>query len=292
MKAQQRADVNIEFDVTDEGKEFKVNWGMDAAWDWDFNVNRGINHIGKDKFATGRVSFQPIDIVTDNGNGTYTLSARQQKKLQRRCDLIKSTGTTAVNLNCDHEALFCRVDADGNYPEETRADGKKYKIEDSEGRSNYRGKPQEWYKLIKASAQYVQSQGLTVVSVSPFNEPDYLWSQATSVNQAKKDFLAIAKLLRADDFFKDIRICGGNTLNADEALPWYNELKDYLDEGNTHQLGGSFYNYANFFKKVKADGKVATADELHNVGEAIVGVNYGMVVTLAVVVAMGTASSR
>ena len=69
---------------------------------------------------------------------------------------------------------------------------------------------------------------------------------------------------------------GGNTLNCDEALPWYNALKDYLDEGNTHQLAGSFDNYALFFQTVKNDGKVVTADELHNVGEAIVGVEYGM----------------
>lgn len=276
MKAQERADVEIEFDVTDEGQEFKVNWGMDAAWDWDFNIYRGIAHIGKGKFATGRVSFQPIDLVTANSDGTYTLTDRQQKKLKKRCDLIKLTGTQAVNLNCDHEALFCKVDENGEYPEELKTNGKMEKITDYTGRSHYRGNPEEWYKLIKASVQYVQNQGLTVVSVSPFNEPDYVWSQATNAAQAKKDFLAIAKLLKADDFFKDIRICGGNTLNADEALPWYNELKSYLDEGNTHQLSGSFYNYANFFRQVKNDGKVATADELHNVGEAIVGVNYGM----------------
>ena len=267
-KAAQKADVEIVFDLSSEGKEYNVNWGMDTAWDWDFNVNRGIAHIGKGNFATGRVSFQPNDLVTDNGDGTYTLTERQQKKLKWRCDLIKLTGAKEVNLNCDHEALFCPIDENGN-KKDTEA-------RDYTGRKNYQGKPQEWYKLIKASVQYVQSQGLKVVSVSPFNEPDYVWEQATSEEQAQKDFLAIAKLIRADDFFKDIRICGGNTLNDDRALPWYNYLKDYLDEGNTHQLAGSFDNYANFFTRVKRNGKVATADELHNVGEAIVGVNYGM----------------
>ena len=260
LKAQRRADVEIVFNLSAEGKEYKVNWGMDTAWDWDFNVNRGVAHIGKGNFATGRVSFQPNDLVIDNGDGTLTLSARQQTKLKSRCDLIKLTGTKEVNLNCDHEALFKNESGETDYT----------------GRTNYQGKPQEWYKLIKASVQYVQGQGLKVVSVSPFNEPDYVWEQATSEDQAKKDFLAIAKLIKEDDFFEGIRVCGGNTLNDDKAWTWFNYLRDYLDEGNTHQLAGSFDNYANFFKRVKDNGKVATADELHNVGEAIVGVNYGM----------------
>ena len=73
LKAAQRADVEIVFDLSDTGKEYKVNWGMDAAWDWDFNVKRGVAHIGKGNFATGRVSFQPNDLVTDNGDGTYSV---------------------------------------------------------------------------------------------------------------------------------------------------------------------------------------------------------------------------
>lgn len=76
--------------------------------------------------------------------------------------------------------------------------------------------------------------------------------------------------------FRDIRISGGNTLNCDQALPWYSELKDNLDEGNTHQLAGDFNHYADFFTTVRNDGKYATADELHNVMEAMVGVEYGM----------------
>lgn len=260
MQAFKVADTDIVFDVNSEGEPFRVKWGMDTAWDWDFNVNRGIAHIGKGNFETGRISFQPNDLVTDNGNGTYTLSARQKKKLKSRCDLIKLTGTKEVNINCDHEALFKGDNGEDDYT----------------GRKNYQGKPQEWYKLIKASVQYAQSLGMTVVSVSPFNEPDYVWEQAKNENQAMADFLEVAKLIKADSFFKDIRVCGGNTLNCDRAMPWYDYLKDYIDEGNTHQLAGSFDTYANFFTKVKADGKVATADELHNVGEAIVGVQYGM----------------
>lgn len=73
-----------------------------------------------------------------------------------------------------------------------------------------------------------------------------------------------------------MRICGGNTLNCDEALPWYNALAGYIDEGNTHQLAGSFDNFANFYTTVRNDGKHATADEMHNVMEAMVGLEYGL----------------
>lgn len=268
LKAYNASDCTITFDVNSEGEPFRVKWGMDTAWDWDYNVNRGIAHIGKGNFETGRVSFQPIDLVKDNGDGTYTLSDRQKNRLKVRVNMIKTTGTKMVNLNCDHEVLFKKVDSRGYCQD----------ADDNTGLKNYQGKPEEWYKLIKASTQYVQSLGLEVVSVSPFNESDFIgWKQYSgSEENGMKDFLAIAKLIKADDFFKDIRVCGGNTLNCDRALPWYNALKDYLDEGNTHQLAGSFDTYASFFAKVKADGKVATGDELHNVGEAIVGAQYGM----------------
>lgn len=255
LQAMKKANVNVVFDVNSEGEPFHIKWGMDTAWDWDWNVIRGVNYYGKGLFETGRISFQPNDLVTDNGDGTYKLTNAQQKALQSRINHIKLTGTTEVNINCDHEAL-----------------------NDRDGKAHYQGKPEEWYKLIKATVQYTQAQGLKVVSVSPFNESDYTsWNQykGTEAN-GMKDFLAIAKLIKADPFFDDIRVCGGNTLNCDRALPWYDYLKGSIDEGNTHQLAGSFDTYANFFTQVKNDGKVATADELHNVGEAIVGVQYGM----------------
>lgn len=255
INAFKQANCNIAFDVNAEGTPFRVKWGMDTAWDWDFNVYRGIAHMEDSPFETGRISFQPNDLVTDNGDGTYSLTAAQQKALLSRINHIKLTGTKEVNINCDHEAL-----------------------NDRNGLANYQGKPEEWYKLIKASVQYAQKQGLTVVSVSPFNESDFVnWNQYKGTeSNGMKDFLAICKLIKADPFFDGIRVCGGNTLNCDRALPWYSYLKEYIDEGNTHQLAGSFDTYANFFAAVKADGKIGTADELHNVGEAIVGANYGM----------------
>jgi hypothetical protein len=68
----------------------------------------------------------------------------------------------------------------------------------------------------------------------------------------------------------------GNTCNNDGAKEWYDYMKPYVSEGNTHQLAGDFDHYADFYTHVKADGNIATNDELHNVMEGIVGAQYGM----------------
>ena len=218
-----------------------IKWGMDVAWDDEANVRRGTNYIGKDVMATGRISFQPSDLVNEKGE----LSAAQQDALQTRLDHIGLSGVRNVILNCDHEKL---------------------------NKDNYYGKPEEWYKVIKASVLYAKSKGFNVITVSPFNEPDYDgWGEGT-----KDHFKAIAKLISEDPALAGIRISAGNTLNCDKALEWYDYILPYATEGNTHQLAGSFKNYADFWQKVRNDGNYATADELHNVGEAFIGAHYGM----------------
>ena len=245
MTAMKKADCVVAFDINDTGKEYKVNWGMDTAWDWDYNVNLGIAHVGVGNFSYGRISFQPTDLVGED----LQLSTKQVSALRSRINHIKSTGVTDVLVNND---------APGDQIESYR--------------ENYKGNPQAYYRVIKATVMKARELGVNVVAIAPLNEPDYTYNEQGT----QADFLAIAKLIKEDSYFDGIRVCGGNTLNCDGATEWYNYLLNYLDEGNTHQLAGSFDNYASFFTKVKSDGKVATADELHNVGEAIVGVNYGM----------------
>lgn len=258
MRAMKVATVNVPFDVSDEGKEFRVKWGMDTAWNWDFNVNRGIAHIGKGNFETGRISFQPNAKVIDNGDGeypdaTYSLTEKQKNAMKSRCKNILLTGCNQVEINNDQEDALSAENV-------------------TVYQADYLNKPMAWYKLIKASVAFARTCGVEVISIAPFNEPDYTaWGQGTMASMKE-----ICRLIKGDPFFDGIRVCGGNTLNCDRALEWYNYCLEYVDEGNTHQLAGSFDNYASFFQKVKADGKVATADELHNVGEAIVGVEYGM----------------
>ena len=243
MQAPATGSTQVAYQFAGEGKEIRLRWGMDTAWNDGNNVRRGAIHIGKENLTYGRLSFQPTDSVGDD----LVLSSAQQRALQQRVNNFRAIGTTKVLLNADP------------YDPDKLA---KY----------YYGKPKNWYNVIKATTIAAQNLGMTIEAIAPMNEPDYTYNgQGT-----KADFLAVVKLLRADPFFDDIRISAGNTLNTDGAAEWYNYMKPYVNEGNTHQLAGSFDNYAKFFTTVRADGNIATADELHNTMEAFVGAEYGL----------------
>ncbi len=234
---------SIFFDVMDSGVKKPIIWGLDLAWLSESNIRRGIAFMGADRVDVVRASFQPTHPLV-NGE----LQFAQTRDLDTRLNLINLTGqTTQVALNCDHPSVD----------------------------PWYLGNAANWAALIDATTKRVQDRGRTVVSVAPFNEPDFGWGQYTGQN-GMSDFFNIAGELRKNTRFDNIRISGGNTLNTDQALPWYNYLKTRIDEGNTHQLAGSFDNYANFYKTVTANGHHGTNDELHNVMEAMVGVEYGM----------------
>lgn len=264
LSANKRTDVTILFNTNDEGVKTPVLWGLDTAWPDEWNILRGTNFIGKEQLGTGRVSFQPSDLIGEDGQ----LSEEQKKDLDERLKLIGYTGVKDIALNCDHEVLCDNEEQNFESTEAWEA----WKTKAAQHRKNYKGKPTEWIKLFKATVDYCRAKGFNVVSIAPFNEADYTaWNQGTMAN-----FKEICRLMQADEYFEGIRVSGGNTLNCDEALRWYNGLLPYLDEGNTHQLAGSFDNYANFFTTVRNNGHYATADELHNVMEAMVGVEYGM----------------
>lgn len=257
LTANKKTDVTILFNTQSEGVKTPVIWGLDTAWPSEDNVRRGTNHIGKEHLGVGRVSFQPSDLIGEDGQ----LSNEQKRRLDERLRYIAISGVKDIALNSDHEVLCDGED-----------DTEEWKKKAAQHRKNYVGKPAEWIKLFKATVNYCRNKGFNVVSIAPFNEADYTyWNQGTMA-----DFKEICRLMQEDEFFENIRVSGGNTLNCDEALKWYNGLSPYVNEGNTHQLAGSFDNYAKFFETVRANGHHATADELHNVMEAIVGVEYGM----------------
>ena len=240
LVAQPIPDRSVLFSVTDTGVSKPIIWGLDLAWLSESNIRRGIAFMGADRIDLVRASFQPTLPLVNND-----LQTAQITDLNTRLNLIALTGTkTKVVLNCDHPS----VDA------------------------SYKGNAVNWALLMDATTRRVQERGRTVVSISPFNEPDYTATGQGTIT----DFYNIAGELRKNTRFDSIRISGGNTLNCDQALPWYNYLKDRLEEGNTHQLAGTFDNFASFYTTVRANGDHASGDELHNVMEAMVGVEYGM----------------
>ena len=264
LKANKRTDATLVFNTNDEGVKTPVLWGLDTAWPDEWNIRRGTTFIGKEQLGTGRVSFQPSDLIGEDGQ----LSDEQKKDLDERLRLMGYTGVKDIALNSDHEVLCDNEEQ--NF--ESKEAWEEWKKKAAQHRKNYKGKPEEWIKLFKATVDYCRAKGFNVVSIAPFNEADFTaWNQGTMAN-----FKEICRLMQEDPYFDGIRVSGGNTLNCDEALKWYNGLSPYLDEGNTHQLAGSFDNYANFFTTVRNNGHYATADELHNVMEAMVGVEYGM----------------
>lgn len=255
------------FNPYGEGKKLPIRWGFDTAWNSETNMKRGVRFATPQTISCARVSFQPWAEITTKG----VLPSSLQRNLNSRMNTVVLIGKKVdIMLNLDG----------GDNTVTSVYGGYDYENPDDKWHSQktYIGdvvkQGPKWADLIDATAAAVQAKGYDVVTIAPLNEPD-LEVNGTPIEL----FYEIARNLK--DFakyprFKDMRISGGNTLNDDYALSWYEYNKEFLDEGNTHQLAGNFNHYAEFFTKVREDGKHASADELHNVMEAMVGVEYGM----------------
>lgn len=244
--AQPIPDRMVTYSLLDPGEEKPIIWGLDLAWLDAANIRKGAAFMGKDLVDVVRSSFMPTDPIV---NGELTGAALTNTNL--RIDIINTwlNPETKVVLNSDHPSIGAMFDPSN--PDQAK----------------------NWAQLIDITRAMHEAAGRTVISVSPFNEPDYSVTGQGTID----DFYDIIVELKKNPNFNNIRISGGNTLNDDVALEWYNYLDPAgLDEGNTHQLAGDFDHYAAFFPAVRANGDHATADELHNVMEAMVGVEYGM----------------
>ncbi|MDQ8181023.1 RICIN domain-containing protein [Pelagicoccus sp. SDUM812005] len=239
------------FDLSDEGVEKSIPiWGLDTAWLSESNVRRGVEFMGKDQVDVIRFSFTGDRPLIDGD-----LETTRQAEFDERMRIVDTYAKPDAGL-------YFNSDTIGIDP---------YFMDGSSG-----PRPDRWAELIDITRQKAEEAGRTVLSVAPFNEPDLLSNGQGSVSRLRE----ILALLREDPKYKDsfanIRLAGGSTLNNDEAMDWYDPLKDLLDEGNTHQLAGTFDTYASFFEYVKSNGDIGINDELHNVMEAMVGAEYGM----------------
>ncbi len=241
-------DRTVLFDVSAPGVSKAANWGLDTAWYDENNVRRGGIFMGTNNVDVVRISF-----TTTNALVAGQLGASQLNILTNRLTWVDrwANPATTVCINEDSPTIDPWY-YDGSVVNSTN-----------------------WAANIVAHVQRARNWGRTVVAVAPFNEPDLYRAERQADMQKFYDtagFLITNSLISTNN----IRLSGGNTLNTDQANPWYNFLKPRLDEGNTHQLAGSFDNFASFFQNVAASGDHATDDELHNVMEAMVGVEYGL----------------
>ncbi len=243
--------VDVPFDLSQTGHRFSPTWGVDVAWPNEQNVRKGINHMGAENIGIGRSAYRFVKPLTNDS----VLPTDAISNLRSRSNLLNLVRSTLpIVLTADQEA--------GADP---------YFVVNKVCDVNH------WTANIVSHVHWMQQNSRhPIVGVSPFNEPDY-WTVEEGASVGRQ--VQVAQRLREQYPRMDtIAIVGGNTLNNDKALEWYTSGKQYYDWGNTHQLAGSFATFAAFFQQLQKDGKVGYADEMHNVGEAMVGLEYGMTV--------------
>ena len=261
LHAQKKADVSLPYAISAEGKRFQPTWGLDQAWPNESNLLKGINHMGKENIGIGRTAFRySVALTNDSVLGAADITALRE----RNTIFNKLSATLPLVFTADQEAVGPNDANPDRVPPEYFVKNKSANIE-------------HWAAMINSHVHWMQANTKhPVVGISPFNEPDY-WSTEEGATPEKQ--WQVAKLLKEQyPRCAEIPMVGGNTLNNDKALEWYTPGKQYYEWGNTHQLAGSFDSFAGFFQQLKKDGKVGYADEMHNVGEAMVGLEYGMTV--------------
>lgn len=241
---QPEADRLLLFDIDAVGESKNLVWGIDTAWPDLVNFKRGMAFMDPENVDVVRVSYF-TDKPLVNGELHTSIKALIDKRLGYIALLNRPMKLTMNSIRLSVDSSFGTA---GNY------------------------NPVTWAANIAATIKYYEAAGHEVISVSPCNECDL----GNNYGNGDKPFSAALNTeLRKLTELDGIRI-SSSTLNTDQALPWYTYLKETLDEGNTHQLAGTFNNYASFFETVKSDGNYASNDELHNVIEAMVGLEYGM----------------
>lgn len=258
LQPQKKADVTIPFDIQAEGKRFTPTWGLDQAWINAQNTRKGINHMGKENIGIARSAFSYTKELTNDS----VIAADDLNVLRQR--------NTNINLIDQNLPIILTAD-------QGAFDPNKGEVPPEYFVKNKAANVDHWAAMINSHVHWLQQNTKhPVYGISAFNEPDY-WSTeegATATNHAQ-----VARILKERyPLMANVAMVGGNTLNDDKAWDWFREGLDIYEWGNTHQLAGSFDNYASFYQQLAANGKVGYNDEMHNVGEAMVGLEYGMTV--------------
>ena len=251
LMPQAQADVTLPFSLQAEGHRFAPTWGLDQAWINEQNLRKGLNHMGRENIGVGRSAFRTTKALTNDS----VLQSDQTSFLRQRANMFDIVDPQLpLILTADQEA---GSDA--------------YFVQNKSANVDH------WAANINSHVHWMQQNTQhPVIGVSPFNEPDYWATEEGATTQKQAQVAPILKTLYPR--FADIALVGGNTLNDDKAWSWFSPGSDYYDWGNTHQLAGSMASYASFHQRLAELGKTGYNDEMHNVAEAMIGLEYGMTV--------------
>ncbi len=252
----------VPFDIAAEGQKFNFATGM-GGWSWDFFGYKQRNWVGENN-KVARLNF--FGRNNTSGNLASSLSEEQLRTgitwqfgdgsagshngLDTDLGIIAITGVKDILLLCD---MDMRVHLNASDWKNTN-------------RVNY------YVNDIALAVKYIESKGYNVISAAPFNEPDLDANQ--NCGRSSSVYNIVAAAMQKNPTLQG-RVCGPNTLNTDSAATWYGPVKNSVDFINTHQLAGSFDHLIEFWETGLKDGKRGAPDEMHNVLEAMVAMNYG-----------------
>lgn len=239
--------VHVPYDVADEGTEYQFMFGM-GGWSWDFFAFQQRNHCGKENLSIAR-----IGCTLAYAEAYTTLPQSVMEAIDTELGNISQTGVKKVFF----------LPGIGNVGDQQG---------DADGKPTWSTAQRENYvNNITLAADYIISRGYEIFGVAPFNEPDF---EKTYTGDAS-NYNAVSAIMQTKSTLAG-KIVGPSTLNSTEAKNWYPTVKGNINYANTHQLAGTeFSDYKGFWRQAKADGKQPVADEMHNVMEAMICINYG-----------------
>jgi hypothetical protein len=235
-------DHTIAFSTSDAGVSTVItNWGLDTCWPNFDNMQRGLIYMGTNNVKIVRVGFFVDAPLTNND-----VTPADKSSMQTCANLAAmATAATRWDMNLDSSVnVWYQSGANLVYPD-------------------------RWAAAISACQRYYSR---SFWSVEGFNEPDYTANGEGSAQNLNTIF----SYLQASNSFAGTLMAGGSTLNDDGALSWFNTVASRAAIGTTHCLAGSAANYVAFLQAVAATNAIPFNPELHNVMEAIMGVNYGL----------------
>jgi hypothetical protein len=241
----------VSFSTADTGTTKSIPyWGYDTAWNDMNNIQRSIIFMGSANVNLVRVGPAMNSALIGSDLWSAEISASDKQIMSNFANQTKSMSPNAMWYLCQ-----------GAYDNWYRS-------------STYNVYPDRYAAGFQANVRYLKSLANkpTIWAIDFFNEPDY---SPNNEGSAQNIYDVLYYMTNNVDF-RNYKMGGLGPLNVDVSLNWFNPLVPRATLGSTHWLAGSANSYVNFINTVKSKNCVACEPEVHNVGECIIGANYGM----------------